>query len=445
MSEDFKKLPPIHEIDRFLEAQGLGHGVEQRGRIEDLLAKLRKDPKRLAQWERQDILTWLAEELSRPVGLRPVINATGTLIHTNLGRSPLSPAMVAGLPELLAGYCNLEYDLEAGKRGQRVSESERLICRLTGAEAALFVNNNAAALLLCLQVFAQGKEVLLSRGEMVEIGGSFRVPEMLEASGAKLKELGTTNKTHLRDFQNATGPETAVLLKVHKSNFKITGFTSEPSRKELVALAKEKGLIYIEDLGSGSLQTVVIEGKPVEPGLKEILAQGAPLVCASGDKLLGGPQAGLILGRADLVERLAKHPLYRCLRCDKTQLYLLERCLLAYARGERVPTQAMLSEPLSQVEERAQKILFGLDPQRFRLVKSLATPGGGTLPEESLPSWAIGVQDSENKAEVLAKRLRDGEPPLIGRIEQGILLIDAKCIQPHQLDLVNQILKGLFD
>ena len=269
---------------------------------------------------------------------------------------------------------------------------------------------------------------------------------MLEASGARLKELGTTNKTHLKDYQNATGPQTAMLLKVHRSNFKITGFTAEPSRKDLISFASENDLIYVEDLGSGSINETKLAGKAAEPGLKEILASGAPLVTASGDKLLGGPQAGLILGHRDLVEKLRSHPLYRCLRCDKAQLYLLEQCLLAYARGEAdlVPTQRMLTEPLGDVEDRAKAILKGLDPSRFSLVPSRATPGGGALPEEYLDSWAIAIETADIKADLLAKKLRLQEPPLVARIEKDRLLVDAKCIQQHQIEATQTALQRLF-
>lgn len=443
MSSQLALLPPVHLVDRYLKECGLAHGTEARGQVEAALAALRADPGFWAAWDRERILAWIAEQVARPQGLRRVLNATGTIVHTNLGRSPFAPHLLERLPQIFGGYCNLEYDLERGQRGQRVAQAERLLCQLTGAQGALFVNNNASALLLTLQAFAQGREVLLSRGEMVEIGGSFRIPEMLQASGAKLKELGTTNKTHLKDYQNAASGQTALLLKVHRSNFKITGFTAEPSRKELVALAEERGWVYLEDLGSGSLETLQI-GPETEPGLASILRQGAHLVTASGDKLLGGPQAGLILGRKDLIERLKRHPLYRCLRCDKITLYLLEQTLLAYARGDlaSVPTHRMLTEAPETTRHRAERLARLLKPLAVELAPSQATPGGGALPEAALESWALALP---GPAEELHRKLRTGEPPLIGRIKEDRLLLDVKTLQEDELELAARLVRRALE
>lgn len=443
----WSKLPPVHEIDRTLAQRGLAQGLEVRDLVLELLEQLRQNQSLLEGLDRAGLTDWICTQVAaQSSGQRPVINGTGTVVHTNLGRSIFDRGLLAKLPDLFSGYTNLEYDLEKGQRGQRVGGAERLVCRLTGAEAALFVNNNASALLLCLQAFGQGKEVLLSRGEMVEIGGSFRIPEMLETSGAKLKEIGTTNKTHLKDYQKAIGPETAMILKVHRSNFKITGFTAEVPRKELIGLAEERGLVYLEDLGSGALEPLDLGGGAAEPGFSSILAQGAELVTASGDKLLGGPQAGIILGKKTRIDRLKEHPLYRCLRCDKITLFLLEQTLLSYARGawEKIPTQRMLKEPASAVLERAQKVLDGCPSPFVELVPTLATPGGGALAEESFGSYALWIKLPGASEEELHRIFRSLQTPVIGRVKEGRFLIDLKAVPPEQLEALAAAIRGVL-
>ena len=447
MNPLWSKLPPVHEIDRALARRGLAQGLEVRDLVGELLAQLRQSPPLLETLARAELLDWICTQVAAQAGgQRPVINGTGTVVHTNLGRSIFDRELLAKLPELFSGYTNLEYDLDKGQRGQRVGGAEKLICRLTGAEAALFVNNNASALLLCLQAFGQGKEVLLSRGEMVEIGGSFRIPEMLEASGARLKEIGTTNKTHLKDYQKAIGPETSMVLKVHRSNFKITGFTSEVPRKDLIALAAERGLVYLEDLGSGALEPLELGGGAAEPGFSSILAQGAELVTASGDKLLGGPQAGIILGTKARIDRLKEHPLYRCLRCDKITLFLLEQTLLSYARGawEKIPTQRMLREPAQAVLDRAQQVLQACPARNLELVPTQATPGGGALAEESFGSYALWVKLPGVSEEELHLAFRSLKTPVVGRVKEGKYLIDLKAVTNEQLPTLVQAIQSVL-
>ena len=295
--------------------------------------------------------------LARPT-LRPVINASGVIIHTNLGRAPLSAETRAAMTAAAQGYTNLEYDLDAGRRGSRYVHAEQLLCRLTGAEAALVVNNNAGAVLLVLTALAHGQEVIISRSQLIEIGGGFRIPDVMRQSGARLVEVGTTNRTHLRDYQAAIGPETAALMRAHHSNFRIIGFTAEVPLNELVTLAREQGLLVFDDLGSGTLLDTAAFGLAHEPTIQESVAAGADVVSCSGDKLLGGPQAGIILGRAELIARLRQHPLTRALRVDKTTLAGLQATLLHYLKGEavdKVPVWQMIAAPPDALKQRAER------------------------------------------------------------------------------------------
>jgi L-seryl-tRNA(Ser) seleniumtransferase len=363
---------------------------------------------------------------ARAPALRRALNATGVIVHTNLGRAPLPEAALARALEVGRGYSNLEYDLAAGGRGSRQDHVAAILRRLTGAEAALVVNNNAAAVMLALAALAEGREVLVSRGELIEIGDGFRIPDVLARSGAVLREVGTTNRTRAADYERAAGPETAVLLRVHQSNFRVVGFTEQPSVAELAAVAARHGLPLVDDLGSGVL--VSLEG---EPSARESLAAGADLVCFSGDKLLGGPQAGIVVGRAELVERLRRHPLQRALRADKLTLAALEGTLGLYLDPERalreVPVLRMLNEPLAAVRARAERLAGAVGGE---VEETVGRVGGGALPLAELPSFACAVEES------LAGPLRVGEPPVVGVLRDGRLLLDCRTLTDAEADQV---------
>jgi L-seryl-tRNA(Ser) seleniumtransferase len=347
------------------------------------------------------------------------------LVHTNLGRAPLADAALARVVEVGAGYSNLEYDLERGERGSRQEHLASLLGRLTGAEAALVVNNNAAAVLLALAALAEGREVIVSRGELIEIGDGFRIPDVLARSGARLVEVGTTNRTRARDYEHAIGSETAVLLRVHQSNFRVVGFSERPRLEELAAIARAQELALVDDLGSGALARVGDEPTPAES-----LRAGADLVCFSGDKLLGGPQAGIVVGRADLVERLRRHPLQRALRADKLTLAALEGTLalaLDSSTRDDIPVLRMLHEPLERVRRRAER-LAGLVGGEVE--DTVGRVGGGALPLAELPSAACAVEES------LAEPLRRRDPPVIAVVRDGRTLLDCRTLTDAELDEV---------
>ena len=357
---------------------------------------------------------------ARRPSLRRVLNATGVIVHTNLGRAPLADAALEHVRETARGYSNLEYDLSSGSRGSRQDHVASILRRLTGAEAALVVNNNAAAVLLALAALAEGREVVVSRGELIEIGDGFRIPDVLARSGARLVEVGTTNRTRAADYERAIGPETAVLLRVHQSNFRVVGFTEQPRVEELAAVARRHELPLVDDLGSGVLTDLTDE-----PSARNALASGADLVCFSGDKLLGGPQAGVVVGRADLVERLRRHPLQRALRADKLTLAALEGTLLAYLdEPTRIPVLRMLGDPAESVRARAERLaeLVGGSVE-----ETVARVGGGALPLAELPSFACAVDES------LAAPLRLGDPPVVGILRDGKLLLDCRTLRDDEL------------
>ncbi len=363
---------------------------------------------------------------ARAAGLRRVLNATGVLVHTNLGRAPLPAAAVEAALAAASGYSNLEYDLAEGARGSRQDHLAPLLRRLTGAEAALVVNNNAAAVLLALAALAEGREVLVSRGELIEIGDGFRIPDVLARSGATLREVGTTNRTRAADYERAIGPETALLLRVHQSNFRVVGFAELPRVEELAAVARRHGLPLVDDLGSGAL--LHLEG---EPTVAASLAAGADLVCFSGDKLLGGPQAGIVCGRADLVERLRSHPLQRALRADKLTLGALEGTLRLYLDPERatreIPVLRMLAEPPGAGRARAERLAAATGGA---VEETVARVGGGALPLAELPSYACAVEEE------LADPLRAGEPPVVAVVRDGRCLLDCRTLTDAEADEV---------
>ncbi len=376
---------------------------------------------------------------------RPVINASGVIIHTNLGRSLLPESAMDALLAAGSRYSNLEFNLDSGKRGSRYSLVEELICEITGAEAALVVNNNAAAVLIVLETLARGKEAIVSRGQLVEIGGSFRIPDVMARSGARLVEVGATNRTHLRDYQQAVTQETGVLLKVHCSNYRIIGFTSEVSNQELVALGREQGIPVVEDLGSGSLIDLSRFGLEKEPTVQEVVASGVDVVTFSGDKLLGGPQAGIIVGRHSIVEQIKNNPLNRALRIDKFTLAGLESILRLYLDESeaiaRIPTLQMIAAPVEQVEERARRCLKMLNQRcggscRFDLVEVSSRVGGGAMPEQDLASWAIAVTPLSLSPSRLENNLRRQPVPVIGRLEDNRLLFDLRTVREQELELL---------
>ena len=384
--------------------------------------------------------------------LRPVVNATGVVLHTNLGRALLSPLAVERLVAAAAAYSNLELDVATKERGSRYSHVEPLLRRLSGAEDALVVNNNAAAVLLALETLASGKEVIVSRGELIEIGGEFRIPDIMRRSGARLVEVGATNRTHLRDYADAIGPETALLLKVHSSNYRVVGFTAAVSSRELAELGRARGVPVMEDLGSGSFVDLRPHGFPYEPTVPEVVAAGVDVVTFSGDKLLGGPQAGIIVGGRALMSRLKKNPLNRALRIDKLTLAALEATLYAFEAGdpqETVPTLRMLTEPLADVRARARRLLRLLPAAvrarlGARVVQDEAQVGGGALPTVVLPTAAVAVGSAELPAQALDDALRAGDPAVIGRIADDRLLLDCRTILAAQVPALARALAGVI-
>jgi L-seryl-tRNA(Ser) seleniumtransferase len=370
-----------------------------------------------------DLTTRLREEIAdaRRPQLRRVLNATGVVVHTNLGRAPLAEEALARVVEAGRGYSNLEYGLAEGARGSRQDHVATILRRLTGAESALVVNNNAGAVLLALAALAEGREVVVSRGELIEIGDGFRIPEVLARSGARLVEVGTTNRTRAADYERAIGADTAVLLRVHQSNFRVVGFEERPRLEEVAAVARRHELPLVDDLGSGAIAPV-----EAEPTARESLTAGADLVCFSGDKLLGGPQAGIVLGRADLVERLRHHPLQRALRIDKLSLAALEGTLLLHLEAPgRIPVLRTLAQETATVRARAERLASATGGE---VEETVGRVGGGALPLAELPSFACALEES------LAAPLRAGEPPVVGVVRDGRLLLDCLTLTDEEAD-----------
>jgi L-seryl-tRNA(Ser) seleniumtransferase len=384
------------------------------------------------QWV--EMIATAVRESTRP-SLRRVINATGVVLHTNLGRAPLADAAISAIAHVAEGFSNLEYDIETGQRGSRYSHCVGLLRQLTGAEDALVVNNCAAAMVLSLNALAQRKEVLVSRGELVEIGGSFRIPDIMARSGAKLVEVGTTNRTHDDDYRRAITPKTGAIVKVHRSNFSIEGFTSEVSVERLAFIAAEHGLPVIHDLGSGLLLPLDDYGLSGETTASLAVAAGPTLVLMSGDKLLGGPQAGIILGRSAAIARLRKNPFARAMRVDKLTLSALEATLRLYLEPDRalkeIPLLAMLTQSVEALESRARSIATSLRSHDVdsEIVPTTASVGGGAFPTAGIPSMAIVLQSDANRTE---EKLREGEPAVIGRIADGKLLLDLRSVLPRE-------------
>lgn len=406
----------------------------------------------------ESVLMRVQQEIRKAMqpSLRPLINATGVVVHTNLGRSLLPEELFDSMFQIAVNYSNLEYDLEKGRRGSRYSHVEDILCELTGAEAALVVNNNAAAVLIMLETLARGREVIVSRGELVEIGGSFRIPDVMVRSGAILREVGATNRTHLSDYERAIGEETALLMKVHQSNFAIVGFTLSVSMRDLKALGRRKGIPVIEDLGSGNLMDLRPFGFIHEPTVSESLAAGADLVSFSGDKMLGGPQAGIIVGRKKLVDEIRKNPLNRAVRIDKLTLAALEGILRIYREPEkalsRIPTLTMLSMSLDETRERASRLLgairaLALKGLKVSTTETISRVGGGALPLQNLRSTAVTLElrkqagDERPGSAALERELRLGEPPVIVRIEDEQILLDVRTIKDDQFSVAAQCIQ----
>jgi L-seryl-tRNA(Ser) seleniumtransferase len=481
-----RKLP---KTDRLLQAAAraglvarLGHPAVVEA-IRDELDRLRGEilagtPCPAADVIESDLLDRL--QAAGSGSLRPVVNATGVVIHTNLGRAPLSTSALAAMAEAARGYVSLEYDLEAGERGDRYDHAAAALCRLTGAEAAVVVNNNAAAVMLALSALMEGApspagapspsplpqlaggegslgslpspapaggrlgegapEVIVSRGQLVEIGGGFRIPDVLSESGARLVEVGTTNRTYLRDYEAAAGPATRILLSVHRSNFRLSGFVHEASLEELVVLGRQRGLWVVEDLGSGALLVTEPFGLGHEPTVIERVRAGADVVCFSGDKLLGGPQAGILVGRAEAIARVKRHPLMRALRVDKVTLAGLSATLAHYERGEateEVPVWRAIATPPDALAARAGRwrdALRDAVPRGLELVPGRSAIGGGTLPDVTLPTTLLALPPGD--AVGLASRLRHGDPPVVGRIEDGRVVLDPRTVMPWEDELL---------
>jgi L-seryl-tRNA(Ser) seleniumtransferase len=388
-----------------------------------------------------------AVDAAMSLNLDRLVNATGVVVHTNLGRSLLSCEAAAQVQAAASRYTNLEFDLAAGRRGSRYTAVEGLICEISGAESAMVVNNNAAAVLLSLDTAARGREVVVSRGELVEIGGSFRIPDVMAKSGAVLKEVGTTNRTHRFDYENAVSDRTGLLLKVHTSNFGIVGFTRSVSLEELVAVGKEHGLPVMEDLGSGTFVDFSRYGLLKEPTVQESVAAGADIVTFSGDKLLGGPQAGVIAGKRSFIEKIKKNPLNRALRIDKLTLAALEGTLRAYrdetSALERIPTLRMLTCPLDEISRKAEDMKSMLEAAaegslRAELVDAPSRVGGGALPLLELPSKCVALRIPQMSAKALETRLRSSRPPIIVRIEEDRILMDMRTVLPDEMDCIRE-------
>ncbi|HEY8201653.1 MAG TPA: L-seryl-tRNA(Sec) selenium transferase [Actinomycetota bacterium] len=445
-----RKLP---RVDRLLEQ--LGNGIPRpvaaevvRGALDEARAAIAGGapaPSAAAVLERARQLA----DAARRRGVVVVVNATGVLLHTNLGRSPLSPAALAAVADVGAGYSNLEFDLAAGHRGSRYDHATDLLVTLVGAEAALVVNNNAAAVLLVLAAVARGREVIVSRGELIEIGGEFRIPDILAESGATLVEVGTTNRTHRRDYDRALTEATGAIMKVHPSNYQVVGFTASVPPRELATLAHERGVPLVHDAGSGLLRRRVA-GRDVpwlasEPAIAEAVAEGADIVTFSGDKLLGGPQCGVIVGRRELIDRMRTSPLLRAFRVDKTTLVALEATLAAYLDGREadLPLWQMALAPHDEIKARAAAVVAEVGAgERVAVADGWSTTGGGSVPGAAIPTAVIRV-DPRGPAAPLVRALLDNDPPIVARVEEEQILLDLRTVLPSQDPLVVEALRRL--
>ena len=415
-----------------------------RSTLDEVRARLKLDPQ-VAAPENDLILSQAESRLSTwtTPTLQPVINATGVILYTNLGRAPLSKATIETMNQVSSGYSNLEFDLETGKRGSRLNHAEDVLKKLLGVEAAVVVNNNASAVLLVLSALASKKRVIIARSQLVEIGGGFRMPDVMKLSGAKLVEVGTTNKVRLSDYREALEESSGLVMHAHRSNFKLVGFTEEPALKEIVEVAHQAGTIVLDDLGSGALLDTNKYGLAHEPTVQESLASGVDVICFSGDKLLGGPQAGIIIGKADLIAKIKKHPLARAMRADKTCLVGITATLLHYLKDEaecEIPIWKMISMPLDEVKARAEN--WARELGAGLVAESEATVGGGSLPDESFSSYVLSL--SVKSPDEFLKKLREQNPSLIARTEKDKILFDPRTVLLEQDHLLLTILYSLL-
>ena len=434
-----RDLPSVDQLihasraTRFIDAYGRPLTLDAlRTTLEETRARFKTQPE-AGLPSTDDILAQAESHLTAWTSptLLPVINATGVILHTNLGRAPLSTATIHAMNAVAANYSTLEYDLEKGQRGSRLIHAESVLQKLMGAEAAVVVNNNASAVLLVLSALANKKRVVISRSQLVEIGGGFRVPDVMKQSGAKLVEVGTTNKVRVSDYKDALEEPTALVMRAHRSNFKIVGFTEEPELKEIVEIAHKVNVIVVDDLGSGALLDTAKYGFAHEPTVQESLAAGVDLICFSGDKLLGGPQAGIIIGKKDLIDKIRKHPLARAVRADKTCLAGITATLLHYLKDEaerEIPIWKMISLTPKQVKGRAEAWAANLG--QGAVVEGESTVGGGSLPTESFPTFLLSL--SVPSADKFLKKLREQNPPIIARTADNKVLLDPRTIQPEQ-------------
>ena len=455
MTEEILRSLP--SIDQLLRQEALQAAIERSGRdlvrdrLRDTLSELREEIRQsngqAPAWttEPETIVAEIARRLDRRLHARrqsrtqPLINATGVVLHTNLGRAPLSLAAIESIREVASGYCNLEYELETGKRGKRGAGLGVMFGDLLGAEAVAVANNCAAAVLLTLNTLAEGGEVIISRGELIEIGGSFRIPEVIAKSGARLREVGTTNRTKLRDYEQAINEQTKVILRAHPSNYRIVGFTEKPELADLAALARSCGIPFFEDLGSGSLIDLDRLGIRDEPTVRQSLEAGVSVVAFSGDKLLGGPQCGIVLGEADLIKRIKSNPLMRALRVDKLTYAALEATIESYLRGqarEEIPAIAALHATREEIARRAESFAgraseLSLE-SRLELIAGFSVVGGGSAPEAQLPTMLIAVIHPRLSADEIEEKLRRHSPPIVSRIVEDRLTLDLRTVQPAQ-------------
>jgi L-seryl-tRNA(Ser) seleniumtransferase len=460
--ELFRKLPSAEKLLRadgvrnLTDDEGLPHELvleNVRATLDDARQAIRDGSATESDLELDALANIVMGKVRRTLesNLRPVINAAGVVLHTNLGRAPLSAEATAAVNAVSASYNNLEYDLERGERGSRLSHIESLIARLSGAEAGIAVNNNAAAVFMVLSTFAVGKEAILSRGQAVEIGGSFRIPDVMTQSGAKLVEVGTTNKTYASDYENAITPATSMLMRVHSSNFKIIGFTAAPTLEEMAEVANRHNVLLVDDLGSGTFLDTARYGLAHEPTVQASIAAGAHLVTFSGDKLLGGPQAGLIAGKKELIAKLKKHPLARALRLDKMTLAALQATLLHYVRGEaerKIPIWQMMSRTPESLHAQATAWQTRLAAywQGAAVIEGMSTVGGGSLPGETFPTWLLALPvplDRNVTANSLTTALRRHTPPIVCRVERETLLFDPRTVLPGQEEILLTALESL--
>jgi len=462
--EILKKLPKIDEVILLLEKNNI-YALAPRDIVKEtcrmVVQNLRGkivDAKKKGLAEFSSDAATVAKEAENIIkgfyryNLRRVVNATGVILHTNLGRAPLCPEALQRILEVGKGYSNLEFDLERGERGRRYDHVSRLICALTHAQDALIVNNNAAAVLLVLNTLSEGKETIVSRGELIEIGGEFRIPEIMRKSAARLREVGTTNRTRLSDYEKAVNKETGLILKVHTSNFRIVGFTEEADMESLVALGKKRRIPVMDDLGSGCLIDLDIYGLEHEPTVREVLTAGVDVVTFSGDKLLGGPQAGIIVGKKDILEKIKQNPLNRALRIDKFTLAALEATLMRYlnpiAAVKKLRHLQALTEPVDAVKKRARKLInkmqkSNFDSLEFFLRDDFAAAGGGSLPTQKIPTVLIGVKNKKMHTSRMEEKLRQLEIPIIVRVDKDEILIDLRTVAEDEFAFIIEGLRQI--